>query len=245
LAAGAGAVAGFVVAAGADITTWGASAWSALAAWVTAGVAVTAGAVAWSQLREARRLRLEQAQPYVVAYMEASEADPSFIDLVLRNFGTTAAINVKMIIDPAPRRSTQGAGEPEEVWVPDTIPVLVPGQEWRTFWDYSRDRLTTDLPKAHSVTVRFVDTRGEEHSSSATLDWGAFEGRHWVTVYGVHHAAKALRELEKTMKSMRESARGGVAVYVRDGDARDKALREQAAEFRAARNQDRGSEDER
>ena len=69
--------------------------WSALAGWSTAVVALIAGGVAVGQLGEARQLRLEQAQPYVVAYMEPSAASTYFMDLVVRNFGTTAARSAK------------------------------------------------------------------------------------------------------------------------------------------------------
>jgi hypothetical protein len=71
---------------------WAAEPWTALATWVTADVALDAGIIALRQLGEARRLRLEQAQPYVVAYMEPSAGAWWLIDLVVRNFDTTAAM---------------------------------------------------------------------------------------------------------------------------------------------------------
>ena len=54
-------------------------------------VAVVAALVAWAQVNEARRLRREQAQPYVVAGMRSSAASPMIIELFFRNYGTTAA----------------------------------------------------------------------------------------------------------------------------------------------------------
>jgi hypothetical protein len=70
--------------------------WSALAESITAIVALSAGVIASRQLREARRLRLEQAQPYVVAYAEHTPAGPFTIDIVIRNFGTTAAYDIEV-----------------------------------------------------------------------------------------------------------------------------------------------------
>jgi hypothetical protein len=51
--------------------------WSAIAAWVGLILTVIAALYAWSQLREARQTRNEQAQPYVAIYMEPSEPDPN------------------------------------------------------------------------------------------------------------------------------------------------------------------------
>ncbi|HEX2413715.1 MAG TPA: hypothetical protein VHJ37_00735, partial [Thermoleophilaceae bacterium] len=94
------------------LMSWSPEAWAALATWITAAVAVAAGYVALGQLGEARharleqaRLRKEQAQPYVMAYIEFSEASTFLVDLVVRNFGATAAHDVALEIDPAPRRS--------------------------------------------------------------------------------------------------------------------------------------------
>jgi hypothetical protein len=117
--------------------------WSALAGWATAAVALIAGGVAVGQLGEARRLRLEQAQPYVVVFMEASAAGSWYVDLVIRNFGTTATHDVRLEIEPAPHRH---AGRSGVVWLPESIPVLVPGQEWRTFWDTGQ-RMDPSRPK--------------------------------------------------------------------------------------------------
>jgi hypothetical protein len=81
------------------------------AAWITAGLAIAAGCMALGQLGEARaarleraRLRKEQAQPYVVAFIDFSEVSTFLVDLVVRNFGATAAHDVRLDIDPIPRR---------------------------------------------------------------------------------------------------------------------------------------------
>lgn len=129
-----------------DFAAWGPDDWSALAGCVTAAVAVAVGVVAWSQLGEARSLRLEQAQPYVVAFMESTpHHQGGHVDLVVRNFGSTAALNVEVRIEPVPRRSGNDLGTYQDVKVPDKIPVLVPGQEWRTWWDTAPRRAKANL----------------------------------------------------------------------------------------------------
>jgi hypothetical protein len=165
---------------------WTAEEWSALGALIAAGgaagtlvVAIVAALAAFRQVREARALRQEQAQPYVAVYMEPSAATLQIIDLVVRNFGATAAHEVRLRITPRPQRSVQGGGV-EDVWLPDVLPTLVPGQEWRTMWDLGRDRKDSGLPDQHRVEVVFSDSHGRALSATYQLDWGAYKGRQWV-----------------------------------------------------------------
>lgn len=224
------------------VSSWplrGAGEWTALAAWVTAGVALIAGAIAVGQLGETRRLRLEQAQPYVVVFMEPSQAGSWFVELVVRNFGATAAHDVRLNIDPAPRTQS---GSRDQVWLPAVIPVLAPGQEWRTFWD-TGERVGSDLPDRHEAVVAFTDSVGRRLPAlPSILDWGVFENRATIELYGIHHAAKALRQIDKTLTGWRERPSGGLKVYVRDGDAKDARDREHFEQRRAPRAGD-GSEE--
>jgi len=219
--------------------SWKPTDWSALAAWITLLIAVIAASVAWRQLNEARRLRREQAQPYVVIYMEPNAASPRFLDLVLSNLGTTAATDIQLQANPTLQRTSQG-GPSEDVWFPDCIPVLVPGQEWRTYWDFGPDRAGSDLPDRHEVVVTYKDSRGREaFEAPAVLDWGAYKHRRWIGVHGMHDAAKALEDLAKTHQKWQESIHGGLAVFVRDGDAKDDQERERCEELLAQHHADR------
>lgn len=113
--------------------------------------------------------------------------------------------------------------------------MLAPGQRWETFWDEASSRKSdSDLPQRHEVEVEFYDSRSQLLSSSAILDWGQYEHRSWITAYTIHDAAKALRDLQKYVGSMRESIHGGVAVWVRDGHQRDEDLRRRNAESKKA-----------
>lgn len=205
---------------------------TAIAALLTASVAVAAVAIASGQLREARRLRREQAQPYVVAYMEASAGTNSYVDLVVRNFGNTAAFDVRMTAGHELQRS-DGSGGVEAVGLFETLPTLVPGQEWRTFWDFGRSRSEADLPAVYPVSLRFRDSTGKELGPlNFVLDWKTFSARMWVQQYGLHEASKALRDIQQTLKRWSDGSRG-IAVVARDGDDIDRRRREQAARARA------------
>ncbi|MET7808800.1 hypothetical protein [Micromonospora chersina] len=205
---------------------WNSGNWSAAATVAGLLVALTAAFIALGQAREARRLRKEQAQPYVVAFMEPAAASPLIIDLVVRNFGTTAAFHVTLEASPPLQRSRGDAGGKQDVWIFDELPILAPGQEWRTFWDFSRSRGETDLPDRHEVTVKYEDSQGKKlPESRSTLDWSMVKGRVWTVTYGLHDAAKALREIQAVLKKWQEDIHGGLRVYVRDGAEKDERRR--------------------
>lgn len=215
-----------------DFAAWDPPSWSALAACITATVAIIAASIAWGQIRQAIKTRRAQAQPYVAVFVEPTNVSQQFIDLIVRNMGNTAAERIKINIEPAPQRS-DGAGGVEAVDYPREIKTLVPGQEWRTLWDISTARSKLDLPSRHVASVEFYGPaqKRKKFKYQYDLDWRFYIGRQWVEEYGVHHAAKALREIEKQMKKWREGIHGGLRVYVRDGDTRDEAIREERQAF--------------
>ena len=120
-----------------------------------------------------------------------------------RSHGTTAATEVVLRIEPKPQRASASQEGYKDLWLPDRIPTLVPGQEWRQLWDFTPERVKTDLPERHEAVVTFKDSRGEEHRFEYILDWGATRSRMYVTTYGVHHGVKALREISKTLSKSR------------------------------------------
>lgn len=217
---------------------WKPEDWAAFGACVTALVAIIAALVAWRQVREARRLRQEQAQPYVAVAMETSAAAQNMVDLVVKNFGTTAAYDVSVSIDPKPQRSGATGGV-EDVSVPKIFRTLVPGQEWRTFWDSGPSRTPTDLPDLHEATVVFYSGRDrrrkrKRHELKYDLDFGDRKSVQYGKIYGLHDAAKAAIDLAGEIRSWSENGTmQGVSVFVRDGDMHDRRRRETRAESRA------------
>jgi hypothetical protein len=181
------------------------------------GAAVVGG---W-QLKEARNLRIEQAQPYVAVYADVSPASSSVFDLVIKNFGRTPAANVRVKVKPALSRAAYGD---ELVGLPSIIPTLVPGQEWRTFWDTQMARKDSPLPNSYAVEVRFSDVTGRpDFCLQFELDWHVSTHRDVVDVSSLHDAAKALQEIRTTLKNA--MPQGALNVLARDGNARDEQER--------------------
>lgn len=204
--------------------------WTALATWLTAGIAAVAASVGLSQASEARRLRIDQAQPFVVATMEPNPSGPETIELYIKNIGNTPARDVSVVSQP-PLRATGDGDSIRDVWLPESIPYLAPGQEWRSAWDFGPSRATHPIlrdEKRHVLTIGFDGIEGTpRQETTAVLDWAAFEGRTYLTRKTLHDAASALTEIRTTLKKWTEGPRGGLSTIVRSGDAADARRRAQ------------------
>lgn len=166
-------------------------------------VAVIAAVAAFRQVREARTLREEQAQPFVVVDVEENEAGHPYLDLVIRNIGTTLATDVRFDFSP---RLRSGSYEDEGIDISDFhllkqgIASMPPGRELRFLFDegpliFQRD----ELPRRYDVEVSFRSTRGPQEALRYTIDLDMFFGQHAVVVHGTHHIAKSLRAIAKKM----------------------------------------------
>jgi hypothetical protein len=206
--------------------------WSAIAAASTAVLAGVAGVFAYRQVKEAQRLREEQAQPYVVAYLEP-DASGNAYDLVVKNLGATAAYDVRVTFDREPR---QAFHDDEVLHVPEVMPVLVPGQEWRSLWDLAHRRAGSSLPGQYTLQVAAKDSRGQQLDQlTFVVDWSVALNRGSVVRHGVHEAATALKEIDKSIRAFRESgASKGISVYVRSGEDRDRRIQERREARRQA-----------
>lgn len=212
---------------------------AAVSTLLTAFIAIGALFYAARQIKEAKaareltsELEVKRAQPYVVVYTEESAATNLAIDLVVKNFGPTAATDVRVVLEPWPERT----GRPEEgtrVGIP-TFPVLAPGQEWRTSWVWSPERQDSGLPDRHEGFVTFLGIDDVELTSPVVLDLSIYTHREWIEVRGIHDAAQALRDIRDNQKKWTEDIHGGLNVVTRDGAAKDERQRIRMEELRRA-----------
>lgn len=160
---------------------------SSIFAWLSWKAAERSANANKNMATEAERLRREQAQPYVLVYMHQLPHKRYVIDLAIKNIGATAAHDIKVEITPRPRRGCGGTDDiPVDVWLPTNIPVLIPGQEWRTRWDlamYRKDKDKSEFPDKHKAIVTFTDSQkcGPERQRHRfeyefVLDWGMYWG---------------------------------------------------------------------
>jgi hypothetical protein len=174
----------------------------------------------------------EQAQPYVVVYAEPTPEHPHFVDLIVENFGGTAARDVSVTIEPPLFRNA--GGETKEVKGPGRISTLVPGQEWRTFWDSTLDRAQL-ADVRHTATVKFRDSRDRSLGPyTFDLDWEHILERGWITTYGMNDLAGAARDVRDMLKRWQVS-QNALRVVAYDGDERDERECKQWEERRTKR----------
>lgn len=221
------AIAGSVSAASAAV--------AAASAILTVAIAGVAAYYAWRQVKgareqldEARDLRKEQAQPYVVVHAEPTPGSDYTIDIVVRNYGQTGAHDVRITSTPELQRSDV-PDEPQNVAIPK-LPFLAPGQEWRTFWDSGLERLDGDLPRRYELIAYYRGRDGVIQETPSVLDWQVFQNRMWAAerktiadvAHGVGQIASTLGRIERGDKIIK------VATY--DGADRDAARQAARAE---------------
>ena len=221
--------------------------WLSVAATVlTFGVALWALFYARRQVKEAKEARQQiddierkRSEPSVVVYMEPA-ASQYIQEIVIKNFGLTPAYDVKFVSNPPIQRTADNDRKAaEDVELPEVIPYLAPGQEWRTIWDVSRDRSVNEkLADRHEVEVTFKGLDDVELKSRAVLDWAPLKTKRFMDTLGVHDLAKAVKEMNTRQKKWNETP-GGLRVWVRSGDERDQRLKEEALRFRALREEER------
>jgi hypothetical protein len=137
---------------------------------LTAGVAIVAAFYAKGQLDEAKKAR----NPRVWAFLDPEPDDPQWVDLVFKNFGERPAFEVRFTIDPRPRESSDDEGNPipiRDTPLPDEIPLMPPGGEWRTRWDYGANRAKSGLPDRHTGEITYRDRSGREYRKDLVLDF--------------------------------------------------------------------------
>ena len=206
--------------------------WQAFGSVGTLVVAVVAAGFAWWQIKQARDLSREQAQPYVAAYLDHSkEVDPSMMFFVIKNFGSTAAHDVRVSVDPPMERAWGKTAEPEPINVPATLPMLVPGQEWTTLFDWLPHRILAELKDVYTVTIKYKDSHGNEMAQAvSSIDWTHHGITRKLGVRTTHHIGKSVQDINVTLRKWSEGASGPLSVLVRDGSAKDERERERFAQ---------------
>jgi hypothetical protein len=175
-------------------------------------VALVAAFVAWRQVREARRLREEQAQPFVVVDIEPNPNDLQVLELVVANIGNTLARDVKISFDPPLSRAFRSENDPNE-WAifKDGIPSFPPHKSYRFWLDIGHERKTAGIHDVkYNVTVAMNGPRGQRLDSlSYVVDLSPYYGPNFMGVKTLHHAAKALEALAKDFHEWRDRGTRG------------------------------------
>jgi hypothetical protein len=200
-----------------DLTNLGSGGWLAIAAWALAALGVAGLVFANRQLKRNRQLKTDLVRPQVAMFMEPHPSDWHVIELVVRNFGQTAAHDVRFqFINPptvAIYEDNVYDEKPDiaELDLPSELPFLAPGQEWRTVWDsaISREQLGGSIRSRFDGTLTYFDgprpdrdkrnsrlrVKRGEYQSKVLLDWATLQPVQRLELLTTHDLAK--REKQK------------------------------------------------
>ncbi len=160
--------------------------WSDMATIAAAAGTLLAALFALCAICQTRSLTKQKAQPYVAASLEPHQHVPWVMELVVANYGQTAATNVHITIDPEPLRvvlkdseDPDGPTSETPLHYPKTLSVLVPGQRWGTTWDSIFMRHKHDeLPTRYTITLTYDGIEGKRQPQTEyVLDWGMYLAR--------------------------------------------------------------------
>jgi hypothetical protein len=207
-----------------DLTGLGSATWLAIAAWAAVALGAAALIYAHQQIQRNRQLVVDQTRPHVVMFMEPNAADWHLIELVVKNFGQLAAHDIRIAFPNPPTvaryESGYGDGVPEveKLQLPRKLPILAPGQEWRTVWDSAMDRnqLGESIDSRFDGTLTYSDAPppngrwrklrfGRQPRSFQTpvvLDWNTLQPVERLELLTTHDLAKRERQKLELLRSL-------------------------------------------
>jgi hypothetical protein len=147
---------------------------AAVAACATLAIYIVIGIFAWRQVHEARKLREEQARPFVIVDFEPGW----LVYLTVENLGRTMAREVTINFNESLTSSLPGRSELDESPLfREPIPTLPPGKKIRVLFDQIHDRMEAGLPLTYDVDMRYRGpTGGKPWKDTYRLDLGMYLG---------------------------------------------------------------------
>jgi hypothetical protein len=189
---------------------------------------VIAAVVAARQVKEARRLREAQAQPFVVVDLVVEEPRYQEIFVVISNIGGTMARNVHLKFDPELTSSldSKGVTPPRELKpLRDGIPSLPPGKEIRVMFDIFTQRDAARFPDVYEVEISFdapaLKRNLKDHS---VLDLGVYRNVLHGDRRDVHDVHERLKELVAETRKWTALPRGLLVLDPKAVRTRDAAI---------------------
>jgi hypothetical protein len=203
------------------VTNVESSTWLVWAAWAAIALGIVALVFTNHQIARNRRLAAEQTRPHVGMLMEPHAADWHVIELVVRNFGRTAAYDIRFSFASPPtvaeyENSSDGYAEIVELKLPRELPVLAPGQEWRMVWDSALDRaeIGGGIESRFTGSViyhdrpdkprgwRFWERERKPLETSVVLDWDALPPVQRIELMTTHDLAKREKQKLELLRSL-------------------------------------------
>ena len=202
-------------------TEFGSSGWLMWSVWAALALGVIALLFTNHQIQRNRQLAAEQTRPYVSMLMEPHVTDWHVIEVVVRNFGRTAAYDVRFAF-PKPltvaayENASEGYADVVELQLPRELPTLAPGQEWRMVWDSALDRaeIGSSIESRFAGSVfyydrpaqpsgwRFWQRARKQLETKVVLDWDALPPVQRIELMTTHDLAKREKQKLELLRSV-------------------------------------------
>jgi hypothetical protein len=172
-------------------------------------VAVVAAVIAYVAVGESRRLREDQARPFVTVTLEPSGASRHFLDLVVRNQGATMARNVQFLFAETIRSTIDDTGYPiaNVKFLHDGIATFAPGAEYRVMFDsiparHEANQRGADLPDSYTVRVQYANRNGDAlPPEEYVLDSALSRSAPYAQELKLHDLVKEVINLRETFRT--------------------------------------------
>lgn len=193
----------------AELAGLGSAGWLAIAAWAGLALGLCALLFTARALNRNRELKSDELRPHVVVFMEPHPSDWHVIELVVRNFGQSAAhavtleFSTPLTVGRYEDRYPDRLPEVSELRLPSELTQLAPGQEWRTVWDsaISREEFGGQIESRFEGTVRY--TAGKRRFESAVvLDWATLQPVQRLELMTTHDLAKREKQKLELLRSV-------------------------------------------
>ncbi len=148
-------------------------------------------------IREMRLSREEQAKPKVVCYFEHNKTSTRSYDFVIKNYGHSAAFNVRLDFSPPLKRYRPSKFDPVKE---KTFKIMAPGYEWRTFWDSFPGAVESLMPDEFTANVSYDWDNPQKHETcEVRFDIKSLMGKMWL---GETTIGDSLQEIAENVKNI-------------------------------------------
>lgn len=200
---------------------FGSSAWLVWSVWAALALGIVALVFTNHQIQRNRQLVAEQIRPHVGMLMEPHVTDWHVIEVVVRNFGRTAAYDIRFSFPTPPtvaayENASDGYADVVELQLPRELPTLAPGQEWRMVWDSALDRaeIGNAIESRFEGSVIYYDRPEEPRGwrfwkrarkpleTKVVLDWDALPPVQRIELMTSHELAKREKQKLELLRSL-------------------------------------------
>ena len=183
-----------------DIQRWGPDEFSAAAAVLGLGVAVVVAVFAAIQVLQAKKLREEQARPYVIVDFDFRRF---LAQIAISNIGSTPAKNVTISFDKPLQTASPGRPDLNQATIfTAPIPMIAPGRQMLVTLD-SLPNLFKDgtVALSYTATAKYKDSRGKNYDENFPLDLLPFKNTP-IPPEDVPEIAQHLKDLHLEVKKV-------------------------------------------